>query len=123
MSKTVWAFGLAWLLTLSTATQSQQPRASVAEWFAERKPRPFTSVIEAETVPKTFVGNGRMRFVEPGGGGTTVRLRDLSRSRPERGGQCAKTRRRSSNLHRPPALPLQGWNAEWCRRRADEACG
>ncbi|HZF23728.1 MAG TPA: hypothetical protein VE030_09710, partial [Burkholderiales bacterium] len=27
MNKTVWAFGLAWLLTLSTPTQSQQPQA------------------------------------------------------------------------------------------------
>lgn len=38
-----------------------------AEWFAVLKPRPFTRVIEANTVSKTFVGQGRMRFVQPGG--------------------------------------------------------
>jgi len=32
VNKTVWAFGLAWLLTLSTATQSQQPQAPAADY-------------------------------------------------------------------------------------------
>jgi cytochrome c553 len=45
---------------------SEEESRQAAEWFAESKPRRFTSVIEAATVPKTFVGNGRMRFVEPG---------------------------------------------------------
>lgn len=39
-----------------------------AEWFALLKPRPFTTVIEADRVPRTFLGDGRMRFVEPQGG-------------------------------------------------------
>ena len=47
---------------------SEEESRQAAEWFAALKPRPFTSVIEAGTVPKTFVGNGRMRFIEPGGG-------------------------------------------------------
>ena len=47
---------------------SEEESRQAAEWFAELKPRRFTSVIEVETVPQTFVGNGRMRFVEPGGG-------------------------------------------------------
>lgn len=47
---------------------SEEESRQAAEWFAQLKPRRFTRVIEAETVPKTFVGNGRMRFVEPGGG-------------------------------------------------------
>jgi len=47
---------------------SEEESRQAAEWFAELKPRRFTSVIQAETVPKTFVGNGRMRFVEPSGG-------------------------------------------------------
>jgi len=47
---------------------SEEESRQAAEWFAQLKPRRFTKVIEAETVPKTFVGNGRMRFVEPGGG-------------------------------------------------------
>ena len=40
----------------------------VAEWFAALKPAAFTKVIEADTVPKTIVGQGRMRFVSPAGG-------------------------------------------------------
>ncbi|HKQ23285.1 MAG TPA: c-type cytochrome [Burkholderiales bacterium] len=47
---------------------SEEESQQAAEWFAKLKPSRFTSVIEAGMVPKTFVGNGRMRFVEPGGG-------------------------------------------------------
>ena len=39
-----------------------------AEWFALLEPRPFTTVIEAEMAPRTFLGDGRMRFVETDGG-------------------------------------------------------
>jgi cytochrome c553 len=39
-----------------------------AEWFAGLKPRTWTKVTEAANVPKTFVGQGRMRFVQPDGG-------------------------------------------------------
>jgi cytochrome c553 len=38
-----------------------------AAWFAALKPRAWTTVKEVSTVPKTFVGQGRMRFVTPGG--------------------------------------------------------
>jgi cytochrome c553 len=38
-----------------------------AEWFAKLKPAPWTKVTEAAMVPKSFVGQGRMRFVQPGG--------------------------------------------------------
>ena len=38
-----------------------------AEWFAGLKPKAWTKVTEAANVPKTFVGQGRMRFVQPGG--------------------------------------------------------
>src|SRR6185436_2136791 len=38
-----------------------------SEWFARLKPMAWTKVTEAATVPKTFVGQGRMRFVQPGG--------------------------------------------------------
>ena len=38
-----------------------------SEWFAKLKPMAWTRVTEAATVPKTFVGQGRMRFVQPGG--------------------------------------------------------
>ena len=46
---------------------SEEESRQAAEWFAQLKPRRFTRVIESETVPMTFVGNGRMRFVEPEG--------------------------------------------------------
>jgi cytochrome c553 len=46
---------------------TEEETRAASEWFAKLAPRPFTKVIEAATVPKTFLGNGRMRFVEPGG--------------------------------------------------------
>ncbi len=47
---------------------SENESLQAATWFAKLKPRPFTRVVEADMVPKTFVGDGRMRFVEPDGG-------------------------------------------------------
>ena len=47
-----------------TDEESQQ----AAEWFAALKPQVWTRVSEAATVPKTIVGQGRMRFLAPGGG-------------------------------------------------------
>jgi cytochrome c553 len=38
-----------------------------AEFFAALPVRPFQKVVEADMVPKTFLGNGRMRFADPGG--------------------------------------------------------
>lgn len=38
-----------------------------AEWFATLKPRAFSRVVEQNTVAKSFVGQGRMRFAQPGG--------------------------------------------------------
>lgn len=42
-----------------------------AEWFASLPRRRFVRVVEAATVPKTFVGQGRMRFVDPQAKGQT----------------------------------------------------
>jgi cytochrome c553 len=39
-----------------------------AEWFAGLKPAPWTRVVEAAMVPKSYVGPGRMRFPLPQGG-------------------------------------------------------
>jgi cytochrome c553 len=47
---------------------SEDESQQAAAWFATLKPRPFSRVVEADTVPMTFLGDGRMRFVEPGGG-------------------------------------------------------
>ena len=36
-----------------------------SEWFASLPRRRFVRVVEAAMVPKTFVGQGRMRFIDP----------------------------------------------------------
>src|SRR4051794_37491501 len=46
---------------------SDEEVRQASEWFAKLKPAAFTKVTEAAMVPKTFVGQGRMRFVQPGG--------------------------------------------------------
>ena len=60
MSKTVLAFGLAWLLALPTATLSQQPQAPAADYplwaFPLKVERPFAP--EAPE-PKTLAGSQR----------------------------------------------------------------
>jgi cytochrome c553 len=53
--------------TIASGMSDQEMRES-AEWFASLKPKGWTTVKEAATVPKTFVGNGRMRFLTPNGG-------------------------------------------------------
>jgi cytochrome c553 len=53
--------------TIANALSDQELREAV-EWFASLKPKPFTTVKEAATVPKTFVGGGRMRFLLETGG-------------------------------------------------------
>jgi len=47
---------------------SEDESQQAAAWFAKLKPRPFNRVVEVDTVPMTFLGDGRMRFVEPDGG-------------------------------------------------------
>jgi cytochrome c553 len=47
---------------------SEEEARQAAEWFASLPRRRFVRVVEADTVPKTFVGQGRMRFADPKGG-------------------------------------------------------
>lgn len=47
---------------------TDQEIREAAEYFAALKPQKFTRVVEAAMVPKTFVGQGRMRFASPEGG-------------------------------------------------------
>lgn len=42
-----------------------------AEWFASLPRRRFVRVVEAAMVPRTFVGQGRMRFIDPAAKGQT----------------------------------------------------
>ena len=51
--------------TIAKAMSDEEINQS-AEYFAKIKPTLFTKVIEAATVPKTFVGAGRMRFALEG---------------------------------------------------------
>lgn len=62
---------------IAKATSEQESRQA-AEWFAKLTPRPFTRVIEAGTVPITFLGDGRMRFVEPDGSSEPIANRIIT---------------------------------------------
>jgi cytochrome c553 len=55
-------------MDLIAKAMTDQEIREVAQYFASIKPRQFTTVREAATVPRTFVGQGRMRFVDPKGG-------------------------------------------------------
>jgi cytochrome c553 len=50
---------------------SEEEIRQTAEWFASLPRRRFVRVVEAATVPRTFVGQGRMRFVDPQAKGGT----------------------------------------------------
>jgi cytochrome c553 len=47
---------------------SDEESRQAAEWFASLPRKKFSRVVEAGMVPRTFVGQGRMRFVDPKGG-------------------------------------------------------
>jgi cytochrome c553 len=47
---------------------SDEEARQAAEWFASLPRRTWVRVVEAAMVPKTFVGQGRMRFKDPKGG-------------------------------------------------------
>ena len=55
---------------------SDQDIEAAAAWFAGLKADnlPWTRVVESATVPKTFIGPGRMRFVDPDAMGATEPL-------------------------------------------------
>jgi len=52
---------------ISAALPAEDMRKAV-EWFASLKPEPWYKVVEATTVPKTWINGGRMRLPLPGGG-------------------------------------------------------
>ncbi len=56
---------------IAKATSEEDVREA-AQWFASLKPNiaHWTRVVEATTVPKTYIGPGRMRFVDPDASGT-----------------------------------------------------
>lgn len=50
---------------------SDEDAKRAAEWFAGLPRQRFVRIVEAATVPKTFVGQGRMRFIDPAAKGAT----------------------------------------------------
>src|SRR6187431_1075604 len=44
---------------------SDEEARQAAEWFASLQRKKWSRVVEASMVPKTFVGQGRMRFLDP----------------------------------------------------------
>ncbi len=63
---------------IAKETTDEEVKAAAA-WFASLKPARSTSrVVEAAMVPQTFVGPGRMRFVQPGGAMEPIGARIIS---------------------------------------------
>ena len=54
-------------MTAIAQATSDEDVTAAAEWFAKLKPpsTPWIKVIEQSTVPKTYLGQGRMRFIDP----------------------------------------------------------
>jgi cytochrome c553 len=57
---------------------SEEESREVAAWFASFKPAAWTKVVEADSVPKTIVGQGRMRFLSPTGGNEPIGSRIIT---------------------------------------------
>jgi cytochrome c553 len=55
------------MVAISKAASDAEVR-DAAEYFASVKPRPWIRVVEADTVPRSFVGPGNKRLVHPDGG-------------------------------------------------------
>jgi cytochrome c553 len=60
-------------MTAIAQATSDEDSAAAAEWFASLKPptTPWVKVIEQNTVPKTYLGQGRMLFIDPEAKGAT----------------------------------------------------
>ena len=57
---------------------TEQEVREAAEYFAALPRKSFQKVMEAAMVPKTFLGNGRMRYVDPAGGMEPIGQRIIS---------------------------------------------
>ena len=57
------------MTAIAQATSDEDARQA-AEWFAslEPSPTPWVRTVEIDTVPRTYLGPGRMRFAHPDGG-------------------------------------------------------
>ena len=52
--------------TIAAAMTDEEMRQA-ADWFSSLSPTPWNRVVETDTVPRTYVGEGRMRFAHPDG--------------------------------------------------------
>ena len=55
-----------------SAELTEEDMENAAEWFSSLTPEPWNRVIETDSVPRTYVGEGRMRFVHPDGGTESI---------------------------------------------------
>lgn len=55
------------MIAISAGLPDDELKKAV-EWFAALKPAPWYKVVEADTVPKTWINGGRMRLPLPAGG-------------------------------------------------------
>jgi cytochrome c553 len=51
---------------------SDEDAEQAAAWFAALKPIAWMKVVETDSVPKSYIGKGRMRFAEDGGGSEAI---------------------------------------------------
>jgi cytochrome c553 len=54
---------------------SDDEARQAAAWFAARKAGSWVKVVETDTVPKSYIGKGRMRFIAPEGGTEPLGIR------------------------------------------------
>ena len=59
------------MIEIAKAISDAEVRAA-GEYFAALKPGVWTKVVETDTVPKSYVGSGAMRFAVPGGGSEPI---------------------------------------------------
>lgn len=62
---------------IAMETTDEEVRTA-AEYFESLPRRPFQKVVEAPMAPRSFLGNGRMRFVDPAGGTEPVGSRIIT---------------------------------------------
>lgn len=60
------------------AAMTDEEVKQAADWFAARTPAVWNTVIEAATVPKTYIGPGRMRYPHPDGGTEAIGTRIIT---------------------------------------------
>src|ERR1700722_18363012 len=63
------------MMIAMAATITDDDARAAADYFASLKPRPWIRVVEADTVPKTYIGKGNKRLAFPDGGSEPIGAR------------------------------------------------